>query len=142
MTVACPGSSGPTPVVCAIIEQNGLMLACRRGLHQTNAGLWEFPGGKVREGESPRAALVREIREELGIDVIPHTQLSPVRHTYPWITIELIPFVCSIEQGTPHPHEHAEVRWVDGDASPTLEWAPADRPVAEEYVAMKLPVNE
>jgi 8-oxo-dGTP diphosphatase len=133
VTRAAKGSPGPIPVVCAIIERAGLMLACRRNPRQTNAGLWEFPGGKVRQGEPLRDALEREIREELGIEVVPHTPLSPVTHTYPWITIELIPFVCSIDKGEPHPHEHAEVRWVDKKKAMGLEWAEADVPIVGEY---------
>jgi 8-oxo-dGTP diphosphatase len=133
VTRAAKGSPGPVPVVCAIIERKGLMLACRRNPRQTNAGLWEFPGGKVRQGEPLRDALVREIREELGIEVVPNTPLTPVTHTYPWITIELIPFVCSIKQGEPHPHEHAEVRWVDKTEAMGLEWAEADVPIVKEY---------
>ena len=127
------GSSDPVPVVCAIIERKGLILACCRSPRQTNAGLWEFPGGKVRRSESLRSALVREIREELGIEVVPHRPLTMVTHAYPWITIELIPFVCSIEEGEPHPHEHDAVRWVDKKEAMGLAWAPADAPIVREY---------
>jgi 8-oxo-dGTP diphosphatase len=120
-------------VVCAIVERTGLVLACRRNPQQTNAGLWEFPGGKVKQGEPRRDALVREIREELGIEVVPHTPLPTVTHTYPWTAIELIPFVCSLDKGEPHPHEHAEIRWVDKKEAMGLAWAPADVPIVREY---------
>jgi 8-oxo-dGTP diphosphatase len=125
--------TAPVPVVCAVIERNNLILACCRGAGQSNAGLWEFPGGKVKTRESPRAALIRELREELGIEAFPHTALTPVPHAYPWITIELIPFICSLENGEPHPHEHAEVRWLDRESAEELSWAPADIPVVREY---------
>jgi 8-oxo-dGTP diphosphatase len=131
--VTGPASGPPVPVVCAIIERNGLILACRRGAGQSNAGLWEFPGGKVKLGEPPRAALVRELREELGIEAFPHTALAAVTHAYPLMTIELIPFICSLENGEPHPHEHAEIRWLDREAAQALSWAPADVPVVKEY---------
>jgi 8-oxo-dGTP diphosphatase len=133
VTRAAPGPSGPVPVVCAIVERKGRVLACRRNPRQTNAGLWEFPGGKVRKGEPRRAALVREIREELGIEAAPQKPLTPVTHAYPWIAIKLIPFVCSLEQGEPHPHEHAEVRWVDKKEAMKLDWAEADVPIVREY---------
>jgi 8-oxo-dGTP diphosphatase len=133
VTRAAPGSPGPVPVVCAIVERKGLVLACRRNPKQTNAGLWEFPGGKVRKGEPLRDALVREIREELGIEVAPQKPLTPVTHIYPWTTIKLSPFVCSLEKGEPHPHEHAEVRWVDKKEAMGLVWAGADVPIVREY---------
>lgn len=120
-------------VVCAIIERDGRILACRRATGQTNAGLWEFPGGKVTAGESPCDALVRELREELGIGALPHTALTPVQHTYPWMTIELLPFVCSPGLDEPQAREHAEIRWIDKNDAQGLDWAPADMPVVEEY---------
>jgi 8-oxo-dGTP diphosphatase len=136
VTLKVPGSPGPVPVVCAIIERTGLILACRRNPEQTNAGLWEFPGGKVRQGEPLDDALAREIREELGILVAPHKSLTPVTHTYPWIAITLIPFVCALEKGEPHPHEHAEVRWVDKKEAMRLTWASADVPIVQQYFAL------
>jgi 8-oxo-dGTP diphosphatase len=136
VTRRASGSPGPVPVVCAIIERLGLILACCRNQNQTNAGLWEFPGGKVRRDEPRRAALVREIREELGIEVVLRRTLTPVTHAYPWITIELIPFVCSLEQGEPLPREHAAVRWVDKKEAIGFAWAPADVPIVSEYFAL------
>jgi 8-oxo-dGTP diphosphatase len=138
VTAGVTGPSDPIPVVCAIIEQSGLILACRRGPRQSNAGLWEFPGGKIRQGESPKTALIREIREELGVSVEPRQQLTPVIHTYPWIVIRLIPFECGLKKGDPYPHEHSEIRWVDRNTAMALEWAPADRPILEEYYSLNM----
>ena len=123
------------PVVCAIIKKGNKVLACRRSGNQTNAYLWEFPGGKIRKGESPRSALIREIREELDVDVIPHAQLSSVKHTYPWTTIELFPFVCTLAKGKPHPLEHTEIRWADRNEVVDLDWTPADSVVIRHYLA-------
>ncbi|MBN1130247.1 MAG: (deoxy)nucleoside triphosphate pyrophosphohydrolase [Chitinispirillaceae bacterium] len=129
-------TSRTVPVVCAVIERNGLILACRRAAGRTNAGFWEFPGGKVKNGETPQEALAREIREELGIGIGVETPLSPVVHPYPWITIELIPFICSLENGEPHPREHAELRWIDRKEAQTLAWAAADVAVAKGYIGL------
>jgi 8-oxo-dGTP diphosphatase len=121
--------------VCAIIERNGGFLAAKRAAHQTNGLLWEFPGGKVMEGETAECALVRELREELGIEVRIVKRLPTSFHEYPWISIDLVPFICSLTSGEPQPHEHAELRWIDKKESSALEWAPADVPVLEGYLA-------
>ena len=126
------------PVVCAVIEQGPAILAALRGPDQSNAGLWEFPGGKVRQGETTEAALLRELQEELMLNEVSIlTPLTPCRHAYPWITIELIPFLCVLTKGEPCPREHAAIRWVRLDEAATLAWAPADLPVLAEYGRLK-----
>ena len=75
------------PVVCAIIEEKGMILAAQRGINQSNAGLWEFPGGKVHSGETAEQALKREIREELTVEINIVKQLEAVSYRYPWIFI-------------------------------------------------------
>jgi 8-oxo-dGTP diphosphatase len=123
------------PVVCAIIEHRGRFLAAKRAQGQSNALLWEFPGGKVKDGEAVEDALRRELLEELGVIIKVVSPLTHVFHTYPWISIDLIPFICSIASGSPGPHEHAEIRWVDKEEALKLDWAPADMPVLDEYLA-------
>ncbi|MGA2507809.1 MAG: (deoxy)nucleoside triphosphate pyrophosphohydrolase [Chitinispirillaceae bacterium] len=129
--------SNAVPVACGIIERNDVFLAAQRGAGQSNAGLWEFPGGKIDRGETAETALVRELQEELGIEVAITAKLAPFSHAYPWIAIELIPFVCKIIKGEPHPCEHAEVRWINICNSDLLVWAPADIPVLREYLSCK-----
>jgi len=124
--------------VCGIIERGDLFLAALRGPAQSNAGLWEFPGGKVRSGETSEAALLRELREELAIEVSPTSPLASHIHTYPSITIELIPFICKLIHGEPHPREHAEIKWVTVKEAQALEWAPADVPVLRKYLDIKV----
>jgi 8-oxo-dGTP diphosphatase len=80
---------------------------------------------------------VRELREELGIEATVGRALPAVRHVYPWVTIELLPFVCSTAAGEPGPREHAEVRWVTAREARPLPWSPADIPVLENYLALK-----
>lgn len=121
------------PVVCAIIEQDDKVLAAKRGSNTTNAGLWEFPGGKVESGELPADALTREIREELGIIIDCGQRLQSIFYSYPWVNIELIPFICTILSGEPVAHEHEAFCFLPLTQVHTLEWAPADLPVIEEY---------
>jgi 8-oxo-dGTP diphosphatase len=128
-----PGAQ-PIRVVCAVIEDGGLVLVARRGPHDSQAGLWEFPGGKVRGGETPRQALAREIREELGVKIAVGAPLEPTVHRYAAETIELLPFRCTISSGKPAPGEHAAIAWVTRDRAAELAWSPADIPVFRQYV--------
>ncbi len=124
------------PVVCAVIvDADGCLLAVQRPAGKSLAGLWEFPGGKVEEGESPEIALRRELREELDLDIATvgsFEPLTPVVHAYDFATIRLIPYLVRCET---RPRlrmiEHADHRWISaGDSS--LEWAPADLPIVAE----------
>ena len=130
-------TAAAVPVVCAIIERAGRILAAQRAAHESNALLWEFPGGKVKKGEAARTALARELKEELGIEVSICSAGVPHIHTYPTIIIELIPFVCSLAKGEPRPHEHAAIRWISMHEAKELSWAPADIPVLEDYLKGK-----
>lgn len=127
----------PVKVSCAIIEQGEKILVARRGAQQSQAGMWEFPGGKVDSGETPEEALVRELQEELGITVTVLRPLTPVLYSYPSISIELVPFVCRIVKGEPYPHEHSEIIWLQPTSASTLDWTPADIPIMEEYLSQR-----
>jgi 8-oxo-dGTP diphosphatase len=121
-------------VVCAVLEKNGMILAARRKPDQTNGGLWEFPGGKVRSGESLHDALHREIGEELNVAVTIHRGLPSVKWKYPWIAIELCPFVCSLaDKREPEPHDHDALFFVSKAEALSLDWAPADWKIVERY---------
>lgn len=116
-----------------ILDEAGRLLACRRPEGKHLGGKWEFPGGKVEDGESPAAALVRELEEELGVTVETGRALSPVDWDYGRGLIRLHPFVCRIVAGKLHPHEHSEIRWCEPDELPALDWAEADLPVLAEW---------
>lgn len=121
-------------VVCGVLmDGEGRVLACRRPDGGHLGGFWEFPGGKVETGETPAAALVRELWEELGIEVEVGAALSPVDWDYGRGPIRLWPFRCRIVGGTLTLLEHAECRWCDAADAARLSWAPADVPVLEEW---------
>ena len=127
------GSALPLAVVCAVIERDGRVLLARRPAHKHLAHRWEFPGGKVDPGETPAAALGREIREELACAVRIVGRLPRSRHTYGRVTIEMIPFVCRLAAGSPEPRavEHTALAWVAPARLRTYALAAADEPVVD-----------
>lgn len=127
----------PIPVVCALIERDGLVLVAQRPAHKHLPLKWEFPGGKVETGESPENAIVRELREELGCDFTISRALPRFTHAYAEI-IEMIPFTGRLARGSaePHPHEHIALRWVTPDEFASLDLAAADLPVVAAYLTM------
>lgn len=123
-------------VVCGVIENsNGQFLACLRPQGKHLGGLWEFPGGKVDPGESPEAALVRELREELAVEVAVGRPLSPVIWQYEAATIHLRPFLCAIIAGELRALEHERVLWCAPADFHQLPWAAADVPILGEIAA-------
>jgi 8-oxo-dGTP diphosphatase len=123
-------------VVCGIIKNNsGKILACRRGLDRHLGGLWEFPGGKIDEGETAELAIERELMEELGVSVRVGEPLSAVvEWTDGAVAIRLRGLFCEIIQGEPHAHEHEEIRWCDISELSHLDWAEADIPLVDELM--------
>jgi 8-oxo-dGTP diphosphatase len=121
----------PLPVVCAVIERDDRVLLAQRSAHRHLALKWEFPGGKVEAGETAEAALVREIREELGCEIRVVRAMTRFTHTYDCKTIEMIPFVCSLAAGSPvpQPGEHAAIAWVLPRDLAGYDLAAADKPV-------------
>jgi 8-oxo-dGTP diphosphatase len=115
----------------ALIDPDGRVLIAQRPEGKAMAGLWEFPGGKVEPGETPEAALIRELAEELGIDTWASclAPLSFASHAYPDFHLLMPLYACRKWQGTPQPREHAALKWVrPGDLS---RWPmpPADLPL-------------
>lgn len=122
-------------VACAIIEQEGMVLAAQRSATMTLPLKWEFPGGKIETGESPEECLIRELMEELGVSVLVGAALSPATHGYPDFTVTLYPFTCRLAGGVLTPHEHHALTWIEPQRMQELDWAAADLPVISEYLA-------
>ncbi len=120
-------------VVCGVIRNAaGEYLACQRPAGKHLEGCWEFPGGKVDGGESPEEALVRELREELAVEVEIGEAMSPVVWNYADRSIRLLPYYCWIPQGGPQALEHDALCWCRPEEFHLLCWASADVPVLKE----------
>ncbi len=119
------GGEGGIEVVAAVIEREGRILIARRPAALHMGGLWEFPGGKQKAGESARNALEREIREELGVGVTVGPLLETVDWAYPEKRVRLSFFRCAIE-GEPQALEGQEIAWVAALELPRYAFPPAD----------------
>ncbi|GAA2542965.1 (deoxy)nucleoside triphosphate pyrophosphohydrolase [Microbacterium mitrae] len=117
-------------VVGAVIVRDGEVLCAQRGPGALE-GMWEFPGGKIEAGETPREALEREIREELECVVSVGEQVEITAHEYDFGIVTLTTFYCELIEGTPKLTEHASVVWLKPERLLDLEWAPADVPAVE-----------
>ena len=122
-------------VACAVIEDGGKVLATQRNTTMSMPLKWEFPGGKLHDGESPEECLARELEEELGIQVVIRQPLPPVLHRYEDFDIELLPFVCTLSKGIIVLHEHRALAWLSPHELNDLDWPEADIPVIASYRA-------
>lgn len=124
-------------VTCALIIEDGNVLICQRSPAMSLPGKWEFPGGKVEAGEAEAATIVREIREELHLDIRVTGTLQPVEYDYPAFRIRLVPFLASRIGGALKLEEHADARWVPIGTLDRYDWAPADLPIVEQLKALR-----
>jgi 8-oxo-dGTP diphosphatase len=125
-------------VVAAIIIYEGQILCVQRGpaKHDYISSKWEFPGGKVEEGETKLAAIVREIQEELHIHITVDAFFTTVEHSYPDFQLTMHSFLCSCESNELTLTEHSDYKWLSKNELKELDWAAADLPIVE-----KLTVN-
>ena len=127
-------------VVGAVIRDGDRVLLARRPEGKDQAGLWEFPGGKIEPGETPEEALARECREELALEIENPTILRSVLHRYPEKTIRLLLVACSVRPGSvPVPQEHQQVMWVSLAQLPAMDLCPADRELLPALRAVPRP---
>jgi len=122
-------------VACAIIrDARGNILATQRSMSMSLPLKWEFPGGKVESGETYEQAIIREISEELSINILVIKGLEEVRHEYPEVIVTLIPFLCSMTDGQLKLNEHHAFNWISPVNLLDLDWAEADIPVVKNYL--------
>lgn len=122
-------------VTCALIKgHNGTILVTQRSSTMRLPLKWEFPGGKVEPGETEENCLIREIAEELGIQVQILQRLKPHIHNDGKSVIRLIPFECTIIEGEICLTEHAQYLWLRATQLETLDWAEADLPIVSDYL--------
>jgi len=123
---------------CALIDTDGRVLIAQRPAGKSMAGLWEFPGGKVDPGERPEDALIRELKEELGI-VVKEACLAPLTfasHTYEDFHLLMPLYVCRRWEGTVTPHEGQKLAWVRPNRLRDYPMPPADIPLISHLTTL------
>jgi len=113
-------------VSCAVIMDGDRVLVTQRSELMPHPFKWEFPGGKLKAGETPEGSIIREIREELGVEISVLQLLPSVKHSYSNSAIKLIPFVCTIKRGKIKLREHRSYRWVPRSELEEIDWLEAD----------------
>lgn len=112
-------------VVAAIIQKENKILATKRGYGEF-INMWEFPGGKIEPGETKEEALIREIKEELNIEINVDKFVIDIEYQYPNFYLFMSCFMCSIKEGSIELLEHNDGKWITKEELNTLNWLPAD----------------
>lgn len=118
-------------VVAALIVHDGRIFATERGYGDWK-GWWEFPGGKVEPGETPEAALAREIREELATEISVDRYVTTIEWDYPAFHLSMRCYLCSVVSGSLTLLEHKAASWLDRTHLRTVRWLPADESIIEK----------
>lgn len=115
-------------VVAAVFYRDGKVLACKRAPGKSASGKWEFPGGKIDDDETPEFALIREIREELGISISVDGLVDRTVTQVGDLDIDLACYLVSFSEVPSHSTDHDELRWLPVDDLSALDWAAPDLP--------------
>jgi 8-oxo-dGTP diphosphatase len=123
-------------VVAAIIMKNNRILCAQRNISKLDyiSCKFEFPGGKMEEGESEKAALIREIKEELNMDIHPFEKYITVDYTYPDFRIIMHCYKCSTSSESVDLKEHLSYQWLNASDLMSLDWAAADVPIVKKLM--------
>ena len=119
-------------VTAGLIRWNGKFLITQRSFNDTFGGLWEFPGGKRKDGETLEQCLIREIEEELSIKIQVDKKLMSVSHNYDHVQITLHVFLCSLLKGTPEKKDVQDWRWINPPEIDRFDFTEADQKVIEK----------
>ena len=120
-------------VVAAIIRKGDKIFATQRGYGEWK-DWWEFPGGKIEQGETPEEALKREIREELSTEINVDCYLCTVEYDYPKFHLTMHCYICSLLTEALHLNEHEDARWLKSDELGSVKWLPADKIIVEQLI--------
>jgi 8-oxo-dGTP diphosphatase len=123
---------------CALVDADGRVLIAQRPEGKAMAGLWEFPGGKIEDGERPEESLIRELKEELGIDVREDclAPLTFASHRYPDFHLLMPLYVCRRWEGTVTAKEASQLAWVKPNRLRDYPMPPADEPLISHLMAL------
>lgn len=121
-------------VVAAVIQKDNKIFCAQRNLTKSMGGKWEFPGGKIEEGETNEEALVREISEEFDTDIVVDKYIMTVEHDYPTFHITMHAYLCSLVYGELTLKEHNDSIWLTKENLLTLDWADADKPIVNKLI--------
>ncbi len=125
-------------VVAGVVIFEGRILIARRAEHLNNSGLWEFPGGKLEDGEDDKSALIREFEEEFGMLITVDAYIGEFLYKTSSVEIELRVYFASSDKKDLVLSDHSEVHWVTADALSNYPFSPADIPVIAELVRKKI----
>ncbi len=117
-------------VAAAIIIHDNQIFATQRGYGEFKDG-WEFPGGKIEEGETPQEALAREIKEELDTEIEVEDFLETVEYDYPEFHLSMDCFFCTIKSGELVLKEHEAAKWLTAETLDSVDWLPADQALVQ-----------
>jgi 8-oxo-dGTP diphosphatase len=120
-------------VVAAIIRKRDKIFATQRGYGEWK-DWWEFPGGKIEQGETPEEALKREIREELSTEISVDEFLCTVEYDYPQFHLTMHCYICSLLTESLHLNEHEAARWLKNNELDSVKWLPADKIIVEQLI--------
>lgn len=113
-------------VVAAVIKKDNRIFCTQRGYGDFK-GYWEFPGGKIEDGETPQEALIREIKEELDVDISVGEMIKTIEYDYPEFHLSMDCFLCELISGEIELKEHEDAKWLDKSNVDSVDWLPADK---------------